>query len=88
MSHPYPIIYVVEKLRVFGEMKMKKIRLDTPRRTDTSKNVSCQLVVIRDSKGKAVAYVSTTRHSTLVTIADLSDCVIDDATTTNAVCQS
>jgi hypothetical protein len=61
-------------------MKMKKIKLDTPRRTDTSKNVSCQIVVIRDGKGKAVAWVSTTRHSTVVTIADLSDCVIDDAT--------
>ena len=55
---------------------MKTIKLDTPRRTDTSKNVSCQIVVIRDGKGKAVAWVSTTRHSTVVTIADLSDCEI------------
>ena len=55
---------------------MKKIKLDTPQRTDTSKNVSCQIVVIRDGKGKAVAWVSTTRHSTVVTIADLSDCEI------------
>ena len=71
-------------------IKMKKIRLDTPsaKSAEYSKNLSCQLVIIRDSKGKAVAYVSTTRHSTLVTIADLSDCVIDDVTTTNAVCQS
>ena len=55
---------------------MKTIKLDTPQRTDTSKNVSCQIVVIRDSKGEAVAWVSTTRHSTVVTIADLSDCEI------------
>ena len=59
---------------------MKKIKLDTPRRTDTSKNVSCQTVVIRDSEGKAVAWVTATRHSTVVTIADLSDCVVDDET--------
>ena len=62
------------------KMNTKKVRLNTPRRTDGGKNVSCQLVAIRDSEGVAVAYISTTRNSTLITIGDFSDCVIENVT--------
>lgn len=65
------------------EMKIKNrtFRAAIPRGSS-----DCILAVIRDEENKAIAYVTTTSGSSLVTIADLSNCTVENESEKNAVC--
>ena len=59
----------------------RTLRISIPRGSN-----DCAIAVIRDEENRAVAYVTTTSGSLLVTIADQSDCTVGDESEKNAVC--
>ena len=63
-----------------------KIKNRTFRTSIPRGSTDCVIAVIRDEENRAVAYVVAGSGTTLVTIADQSDCTVEDESEKNAVC--